>query len=145
MKADRYRVTAIWETISKTAMEDYKVGDLINLERCMLLSQRIDGHIVQGHIDGVGTISNIDIKDGSWEYIIDYEKQYAELVIEKGSIAVDGISLTCHSLVDNRFKVSIIPYTYEHTRAKEWKVKDRVNLEFDLLGKYLQRRIQVNS
>lgn len=145
MHKDRYRVTAIAETIARTAIEDYQIGDLINLERCLLLSQRIDGHIVQGHIDGIGIISKIEELSGSWECTVQYDSQYAELIIEKGSIAIDGISLTCHSLIENSFKVSIIPYTYEHTIVKDWKLSRRVNLEFDILGKYLQRRAHVNS
>lgn len=145
MENNLYRVTAIEETITKTAISDYKIGDIINLERCLLLSQRLDGHIVQGHVDTVGVIQSIEIYEGSHEYTIEYDRQFAELVIEKGSIAIDGISLTCHSVQANCLKVSIIPYTYEHTKAKKWTINDRVNIEFDILGKYIQRRLELNK
>ncbi len=136
----KYRVTAIEETIAKTAIGTYVPNTEINIERCLLLSQRIDGHIVQGHVDGIGQIISIDKKEGSWIFTITYSENFQDLIVEKGSIAIDGISLTCHTLIGSSFQVSIIPYTYKNTVAKNWKVNGLVNLEFDLIGKYIQRR-----
>jgi riboflavin synthase len=141
----QYRVTAIAETIQKTAISNYRVGDVLNLERCLTLSQRIDGHIVQGHIDTTGAIEHVAKLEGSWNYRITVDDEYEELIIEKGSVAMDGISLTCHSLNKTSFEVSIIPYTFEHTNAHTWSVGTKVNIEFDIIGKYLQRRHLINA
>lgn len=136
-----HRVTAIQETILKTTISDFQIHDRINLERCLTLNQRIDGHIVQGHIDSTGQIVQVENLEGSYNYTISYDQEFQSLIIEKGSICLDGISLTAHSLNSNELKVSIIPYTYSHTNASQWKQGDRVNLEFDIIGKYMQRMI----
>jgi riboflavin synthase len=134
-----YRVTAIAETIQRTNISQWKINDIINLELCLRLGDRLDGHIVQGHIDTKGRCESILNNEGSYEVIISYPADYKNLVIEKGSITLDGISLTCHSLTDNKLSVSLIPYTWEHTSAKTWKLGSIINIEFDILGKYLQR------
>lgn len=139
---NEYRITAIQETIEKTTISEWKIGDKVNLERCLKLGDRLDGHIVQGHIDTTAScISCID-KQGSWEYQFQIPERFSSLIIEKGSIAINGISLTCHSLSRTLFTVSIIPYTYEHTNAKFWEVGNHVNIEFDIIGKYLQRSLE---
>lgn len=135
-----YRITAIRETIDRTTISEWKIGDAINIELCLRLGDRLDGHIVQGHVDTTGICESIVENNGSYDIQFSFPSQYIPLVIEKGSICVDGISLTCHSLVDNRFSVSIIPYTWEHTNARYWSVGHRVNLEFDILGKYMLRQ-----
>lgn len=140
-----YRVTAIEETILKTNVSNYVAGDLLNLERAMLLSQRLDGHLVQGHIDETCQILDISEYRDTCNIVLVYNAKFRNLIIEKGSIALNGISLTCHSLIDNTFQVSIIPYTYENTNIHAWKKGDRINLEFDLVGKYIQRRLSLNS
>lgn len=134
-----YRVTAIDETIKKTTIKTWKINQAINLERCLKLGDRLDGHIVQGHIDTIGSCVQIENQQGSFDIQFEYSTDFSALIIEKGSIAIDGISLTCYHLEQNSFKVSIIPYTWEHTIAKDWKPGSQVNIEFDLIGKYLQR------
>ena len=133
---NNYTVTAIEETINKTTINSWKKGDSVNLERAMKLGDRLDGHMIQGHVDQIGTCVDITTKDGSWEYAIQYEKS-ENLTVEKGSIAVNGVSLTVIDSKTNSFKVAIIPYTYEHTNFKTLRKGDLINLEFDILGKYL--------
>lgn len=145
IESNSYRITAIRETIARTTIDRWHHGDKINLERCLLPTQRIDGHIVQGHIDTIGRIIHIENKNGSHEYTIEYPVEYAELIIEKGSVALDGISLTCYALEQNLFSVSIIPYTMEYTNVQLWQVGGLLNIEFDILGKYIQRRNQLIS
>lgn len=145
LESKYYRVTAIQETILRTNIQHWSVGDSINLERCLLPTKRIDGHIVQGHIDTVGKVIHIKNVNGSNEYTIEYPSEYSELIIEKGSVALNGISLTCYSIEQNRFSVSIIPYTMEYTNAHLWRIGTEVNIEFDILGKYIQRRNQLIS
>lgn len=140
IKEQWYRVTAIDETIKKTTIQDWKQGEYVNLERCIRLSDRLDGHIVQGHIDTTGLCTHREGKNGSWEFIIEFPEEFTHLVIEKGSIAIDGTSLTCHNLTQNSLQVSIIPYTYHHTVSQYWQIGKKVNLEFDILGKYLHRQ-----
>lgn len=140
-----YTVTAIEETLKKTNADQWKKGDLINLEQAMKLNERLDGHIVQGHIDGTGICINKQDKDGSAEFTFQYEKSFAELIIEKGSICVNGVSLTAFNVTENNFTVAIIPYTFEHTNFHLLKKGDVVNLEFDLLGKYVARIIALKS
>ena len=135
---NNYRVTAIEETINKTTINSWKKGDFVNLERAMKLGDRLDGHMIQGHIDQIGTCVDVTTKDGSWEYAIQYEKS-ENLTVEKGSIAVNGVSLTVIDSKTNSFKVAIIPYTYEHTNFKTLRKGDLINLEFDILGKYLYK------
>jgi riboflavin synthase len=139
-----YRVTAIRETIKKTTIGNWNEGDQVNLELCLRLGDRLDGHIVQGHIDTTGVCESIEETNGSFEVCFVYPPEFMPLVIEKGSIAIDGISLTCYSLYENKLKVSIIPYTWQHTNAHLWQIGSKVNIEFDLLGKYLQRKMSIS-
>lgn len=134
-----YKVTAIAETLNKTNLGDLKVGDQINLERAMIMGSRLDGHIVQGHVDQVGVCEKIVEEDGSWRFSFSYDASTGNTTIEKGSITVDGTSLTVVDATDNGFSVAIIPYTFEHTRFNQYQVGTRVNLEFDVLGKYVAR------
>lgn len=137
IKDDTYTVTAIDETLGKTSMKDWKVGDEVNLERCMSANGRFDGHIVQGHVDTVGRCTEIINKDGSWVFTFTYQSE--DITVEKGSITINGTSLTVVDSRENSFSVHIIPYTYEHTVFKHLKVGDRVNLEFDIVGKYVAK------
>ena len=136
---DKYRVTAIQETLQKTNLATLKIGDFVNLERCMQMNGRLDGHVVQGHVDTTAICKNIFEKNGSWEFTFEIDPSFSTLIIEKGSIAVNGISLTIFNLTDNNFTVAIIPYTFEHTNIKKLKVNETVNIEFDMIGKYVQR------
>lgn len=136
---DQYTVTAIEETLKKTNLGFWKSGDVVNIERCMLMNGRLDGHIVQGHVDTTAECIEVKTLEGSWEYTLRYPKQFAPLLIEKGSVALNGTSLTCFNLIDNTFTVAIIPYTYEHTSIGKVVVGSFVNIEFDVIGKYIQR------
>lgn len=138
-----YRVTAIDETLQKTNLSHWKVGSAINLERCMLMNGRIDGHIVQGHVDSVATCSTVTEKEGSWEFRFKIDQQFSGLIIEKGSITLNGISLTIFNVTADAFTVAIIPYTFEHTNMKFIKEGDQVNIEFDMIGKYVNRIMQL--
>ena len=142
---NRYRVTAIDETLQKTTLGCWQAGTLVNLERCMQLNGRIDGHIVQGHVDTTATCTSLVQKEGSWEYSFEINPSFAALVIEKGSIAVNGISLTLFNVTGNGFTVAIIPYTYAHTNMNRLKQGDTVNIEFDMIGKYVNRMQQLKS
>ena len=135
-----YRVTAVAETISKTNINNWEVGDEINLERALKLGDRLDGHFVQGHVDTKGRCIQIKNKDGSSIFSFEFPKQFAELMIEKGSVCINGVSLTAFDIKKKKFSVTIIPYTFEHTNFKHLRVNDEVNLEFDVLGKYFLRR-----
>ncbi|MFK5974759.1 MAG: riboflavin synthase [Flavobacteriaceae bacterium] len=139
MKAETYTVTAIDETLQKTNLGELKVGDPINLERAMILGSRLDGHIVQGHVDQTGTCTAIEEKEGSWVFAFQYDYAQNNVTIEKGSITIDGVSLTVVDSSKDSFKVAIIPYTHEHTRFSSYKVGTLVNLEFDVIGKYVAR------
>ncbi len=130
-------VTAIKETLDLTNLGELKVGDIVNLERCMPANGRFDGHIVQGHVDGVATCTKIEEVGGSWYFSFAFEAADDRLLVPKGSICVDGTSLTVVNPTENSFQVAIIPYTYEHTRFGRYKEGDTVNLEFDILGKYI--------
>ncbi|HET9056459.1 MAG TPA: riboflavin synthase [Chitinophagaceae bacterium] len=145
VKDNRHRVTAVLETLEKTNLQDWKPGKNINLERCLSFNGKIEGHLVQGHIDTAGILTNIKEQKGSKHFIISFPKQFANLVIEKGSIAINGISLTAFNVGSQSFEVAIIPYTYEHTAIKHLKTGDKVNLEFDLIGKYLSHFQQVRD
>jgi len=135
-----YTVTAIEETINKTTISKWRVGDIVNLERAMKIGGRLDGHMIQGHVDQIGQCIHVKTMDGSWEYTIQYEKS-ENITVEKGSIAINGVSLTVIDSRPNQFKVAIIPYTFEHTSFNKLKKNDYVNLEFDILGKYLSKMI----
>lgn len=137
-----YRVTAIEETIDKTNLGDLTDGDSINLERCMTLGARLDGHIVQGHVDQIGICENIQEKDGSWIYTFSYDTSMGNVTVEKGSITVNGTSLTVVNSSKGVFSVAIIPYTYENTVFNTLSKGDRVNLEFDVIGKYVARMME---
>lgn len=136
-----YTVTAIKETLAKTNLNNLHVGDKVNLERGMKMGDRLDGHIVQGHVDQVGVCKSVIEENGSWLYKFEYEKTKGNLTIEKGSITVNGVSLTVVDSEINAFKVAIIPYTFENTNFNSIKTGDVVNLEFDVLGKYIQKLI----
>lgn len=136
---DSYTVTAIKETIEKTNVGDWKINDIINLERAMKLGDRLDGHIVQGHVDQVGFCKSIEETDGSWKFTFEYDAALNNITIEKGSITVNGVSLTVVDSKINEFSVAIIPYTFEHTNFKSFKVGTKINLEFDVIGKYVAK------
>lgn len=135
-------VTAIQETLDKTDLSAWEVGDKVNLERCMLMNGRLDGHIVQGHVDTTATCTAIEDQNGSWKFTFQYEAPF--VTVEKGSITVNGTSLTVVDSKDNTFSVCIIPYTYKHTVFHQLKVNDTVNLEFDILGKYVAKLMGKN-
>lgn len=134
-------VTAVKETLDKTTLGEMKPGDLINLERCMLNNGRFDGHIVQGHVDQTGMVTAIKEEEGSWLFDFKYDQNHGNITVEKGSITVNGISLTCFNSASANFRVAIIPYTYKHTNFKNLKVGEAVNLEFDIIGKYVDRLV----
>lgn len=134
-----HRVTAIEETLAKTNLNHLKENDTINLERCMQMNGRLDGHIVQGHVDAIATCIDVEEKNGSWEFRFQFPAEFAHLIIEKGSVCLNGISLTAFDIKFNSFKVAIIPFTYEHTNINSIKKNSTVNIEFDILGKYLAR------
>ncbi|MGY4537244.1 riboflavin synthase [Mucilaginibacter sp. UYNi724] len=136
---DTHTVTAIAETLSKTSIGHLKVGEPVNLERCMQMNARLDGHIVQGHVDQTATCTKFTELDGSWEYTFEYDPSAGNVTVEKGSICVNGISLTVVNSGPNYFSVAIIPYTYEHTSLHNVREGSVVNLEFDIIGKYVAR------
>lgn len=144
INGSNYTVTAIDETLQKTNLSSWKVGDLVNLERAMKLGDRLDGHIVQGHVDQVGTCIEAEETNGSWKYSFEYDPSLNNLTIEKGSITVNGVSLTVVNSKKNQFSVAIIPYTYEHTNFKNFEVGSKINLEFDVIGKYVARLHQTS-
>ena len=134
-----YRITAIQETLDKTNIPTWKEGDIINLERSLQINGRLDGHIVQGHVDGTGTCIIRKDFDGSFEFTFSFDEKYAALIIEKGSVCVNGVSLTAFNVSNITFTVAIIPYTFEHTNFYTIKEGKTVNIEFDILGKYVSR------
>ena len=134
-----HTVTAVKETLDKSSLKNFAVNDLVNLERAMKLGERLDGHLVQGHVDGVAKCINVSVNDGSWIYKFEFNVANEMLLIEKGSVCINGVSLTVFDIEKNTFKVTIIPYTYENTSFKVLKVGDLVNIEFDMIGKYLAR------
>ncbi len=141
IKNDSYVVTAIQETLDKTNLRTLKTGDRVNLERAMKLGDRLDGHIVQGHVDGIGTCTEIKEADGSWYFTFKHSTlDYS--TVEKGSITVNGVSLTVVNAKKDEFSVAIIPYTYEHTDFKFFEIGSKVNLEFDIIGKYVKNLMQ---
>ena len=139
----QHRITAVDETLKKTNLGNWLVGDTVNLERCMQINSRLDGHLVQGHVDTIGTCVEILPKNGSTEYRFSFPLSFSSLIIEKGSICINGISLTCYDVTQHEFTVAIIPFTYEHTNMKEVKINSTVNLEFDVIGKYIQRHLEL--
>lgn len=145
VQGNRHRVTAIAETLQKTNLGHWETGGLVNIERCMLMNGRLDGHIVQGHVDTTAICIHKQELDGSWEFRFRFPAQFGTLVIEKGSISLNGISLTIFNVSDNEFSVAIIPYTYEHTNIKSISSQSIVNLEFDMVGKYINRIHELNK
>jgi riboflavin synthase len=140
-----HRCTLIKETMDKTNFSQSKKGDVINLERCLKNDSRIDGHFVQGHIDTTSTITDVQNQHGSWTYTIELANAYKSLIVSKGSICINGISLTVSALLENHFQVSIIPYTFDHTNARHLRTGDLVNIEFDIFGKYVSRMISLQA
>jgi riboflavin synthase len=134
-----HKVTAILETLQKTNLGTWTNGSMINIERCLPVNGRLDGHLVQGHIDTTASCLAVEELNGSWYYSFEYPCQFAHLVIEKGSICINGVSLTCFDVTNNIISVAIIPYTYKHTNIHLIKPGDSVNIEFDILGKYFAR------
>ena len=140
-----HKVTAVDETLLRTNLGSWQIGTIINIERSLLLNSRLDGHFVQGHVDTTGICTKRNEKQGSWEFRFEFPKKFGELVIEKGSICVNGISLTAFNVKKKSFTVAIIPFTFEHTNINEVKPGDTVNLEFDIIGKYLLRRVTTDN
>ena len=136
-----HQVTAIYETIQKTNMSSLKIGSLVNLERCLKIGDRLDGHMVQGHVDDTVVCTIINEEDGSWRIGFEGENLNEKLIVDKGSICINGISLTLAKINKNYIEVAIIPYTYENTNFKQLKINDIVNIEYDILGKYIQKNI----
>lgn len=145
IRGDQYQVTAVEETLSKTNAGQWKQGDVINLERAMVMNGRLDGHLVQGHVDATATVTRITDKGGSWEYDFQFPPHFAALMIEKGSVSVNGVSLTAFNVTTQAFRVAIIPFTYEHTSFPFLKPGDTVNIEFDMVGKYVNRFISLQN
>lgn len=145
IEKDTYTVTAIKETLDKSNLSELKIGDEINLERAMQLGERLDGHIVQGHVDQTAVCTKVEEQNGSWMYSFKYDLSHENITIEKGSITINGVSLTVVDSERNSFKVAIIPYTYENTNFHNFEKGTIVNLEFDVIGKYVSRLLELNS
>ena len=145
IKNGMHCVTAIEETLLKTNLGAWQLGSIVNLERCMQLNGRLDGHIVQGHVDVTAECVAVIEKDGSWEYSFTFPEKFSALIIEKGSITLNGISLTLFNVGINSFSVAVIPYTYEHTNINRLKEGDGVNVEFDIIGKYINRKTMLEN
>ena len=139
IKDNLHRVTAIEETLKKTNLGDWQPGGLVNLERCLMMNGRLDGHIVQGHVDTTAVCLERRDLDGSWEYRFEFPKKFSHLVIEKGSICLNGTSLTIFNVKRSKFDIAVIPYTYNHTNIQSVTPGTKVNLEFDMIGKYVAR------
>ncbi len=138
-----HTVTAIEETLQRSNIGQLQTGDAVNLERAMVSNGRLDGHIVQGHVDGTGICKKIEEVEGSWYFTFEYKPTEEHLLVDKGSVCINGVSLTVVNPVDRMFSVAIIPYTYEHTTFKNIKVGDKINLEFDVIGKYISRYVKL--
>lgn len=145
IKEDNYSVVAIKETILKTNIGEWQIGDVVNLERAMKLGDRLDGHIVQGHVDQIGKCIAIKNSNGSWYFTFEYDETLNNITIEKGSITINGTSLTVVNSKKNEFSVAIIPYTYENTNFHSFKIGTIINLEFDVVGKYVKRLFELNK
>jgi len=138
VEGDKHWVTVVDESMQKTNLETLNIGDSVNLERCMIANGRFDGHVVQGHVDKTACILSIEDAQGSWLFTFIFDDPN-NLMVEKGSVTINGISLTCFNVSENQFQVAIIPYTYEHTNLGVLKGGDRVNIEFDIIGKYVEK------
>lgn len=145
VKEDSYTVTAIKETLDKTALGSLALGSVVNLERAMKMGTRLDGHIVQGHVDQIGECTSIVDENGSWRFTFTYDPSLNNVTIEKGSITIDGTSLTVVDSKESQFSVAIIPYTFDHTRFKDYQIGSIVNLEFDVIGKYVSRLMKIKE
>lgn len=139
---DLYKVTAIKETLERSNLRELIHGDYINLERCMKAGSRLDGHIVQGHVDTIGELVSVKEEEGSWLFTFTYSPDAGHVLVEKGSVTVNGTSLTCFNIAEDKFSVAIIPYTYKHTNFNRLATGHTVNLEFDIIGKYVQRLLR---
>jgi riboflavin synthase len=139
LSENTHTVTAIEETLKRTSLRDWSAGSIVNLERAMKADARLDGHMVQGHVDATAVCTEVETRDGSWYYRFKYQPTEEHLLVDKGSICINGVSLTVVEPEEDRFSVAIIPYTYEHTNFKDLEAGDRVNLEFDIIGKYIAR------
>lgn len=142
VEGNAHWVTAVEETIQKSNFSALRVDKKFNLERCMVNNGRFDGHIVQGHVDQTGVVKKIEDKNGSWLFHFEYDPSQENVTVEKGSISVNGVSLTCFNSMQSQFSVAIIPYTYEHTNFHQLKEGDTINLEFDIIGKYVKRLLE---
>lgn len=140
-----YAVTAVKETLEKTHLGDWKVGTFVNIERCMRVGDRLDGHFVQGHVDTKGRVEEIQEVGGSWMYVFSFDPKFSHLLVDKGSITINGVSLTVVASEIGRFSVTIIPFTYAHTTFQSLAVGEYINLEFDILGKYMDKIHWVNQ
>lgn len=145
VNGNRHRLTAIDETLKKSNLGSLVDGSLVNLERCLQMNGRLDGHLVQGHVDATGICVKKTEQDGSWVFEFEFPRKFAELIIEKGSVCVNGISLTAFNVKKKHFNVAIIPYTYNHTNLQQLEPGQTVNLEFDMIGKYLLRRLSLKD
>jgi riboflavin synthase len=143
IKDSEHTVTAVAETLQKTNLSQLKRGKKVNLERAMQIGSRLDGHFVQGHVDQVATIIDIKDENGSWLFTVEYNPSIENMVVNKGSVCIDGVSLTVVNPVENKFSLAIIPYTYEHTLFSEYKIDDKVNIEFDIVGKYFLKYVSL--
>jgi riboflavin synthase len=143
LKEGLHGVTAVKETLDKTDLRQWKPDTQINLERSLLPSSRLDGHFVQGHVDTIGLCKRMKDEDGSWELEFEFDKKFAPLIIEKGSICINGVSLTAFDVKKKTFRVAVVPYTWQNTNLQYIKAKDTVNLEFDLIGKYITRKLSL--
>lgn len=145
IEGSRYKVTAVQETLLKTNLNSWKAGDIVNLERAMKVGDRLDGHFVQGHVDAVATCIEKQTLEGSWLFRFRFPQQFAALVIEKGSVCLNGVSLTAFNVGKDELTVTIIPYTYHHTNFQQIEADTVINIEFDVLGKYLLRKQEVEG
>src|SRR5688572_931842 len=142
VQSNTHEVVAVRETLQKSNLGASRVGDKLNLERCMLNNGRFDGHIVQGHVDQTGFVKSITDENGSWLFEFEYDPALGNVTVEKGSISVNGVSLTCFNCSEKNFTIAIIPFTYEHTNFHTLRKGDTVNLEFDIIGKYVKRLLK---
>jgi riboflavin synthase len=142
IKENKYTVTAIEETLNKTNLGRLRLGDKINLERCLRMGDRLDGHLVQGHVDQTAICKNIEALNGSWKFTFEYDGSQNNITVEKGSVCVNGVSLTVVDSKENSFSVCIIPYTFQHTNFSTFKAGTTVNLEFDIIGKYISKLVK---
>jgi len=141
----QYKVTAIDETLKKTNLKNLNISDAVNIERAMQYNARLDGHFVQGHVDAIAICKNIQNENGSIVFTFEHEIKFAKLLVEKGSVCINGVSLTVFNLSQNKFSVAIIPYTLEHTNFGNLQLENQVNIEYDILGKYINRNLELQS